>query len=104
MGEIASFGTTTRWRFSAYQTLEFSNRLTFTLSLSSELKFTLATKKYAISHLCHHPLNTLGIVSYSELRSSPAHRTNWLFFEKIIFRTLAQGLPGATLAKSILNP
>jgi hypothetical protein len=81
----ASFGTTTRLRFSAFQTLSFSNRLTFTLRSSSELKFTLATKKCATNHLCHHPLNTLGIEFYLEHRSSPAHRTNWLFFyfEKI---------------------
>jgi len=58
-----SFGNTKRCRFSAFQTLSFSSRFTLTLSLPSELKFTLATK-YAANHQYHHPLNTLWIEFY----------------------------------------
>lgn len=73
--------------------LEFSKRLTFTLSLSSELKFTLATKKCAMSHQRHYSLITLGVVFYLEPKSSPAHHTNWLFFILKNVFTLLQNLP-----------
>ncbi len=43
--KIISFGTTRRLRFSAFQTLSFSSRLTFTLRRPSELRLTFATKK-----------------------------------------------------------
>ena len=64
-GEIFSFGTTTRWRFSAFQTLSFSNLLTLTFK-PSEFTFTLATKNRVMRHLFHCRFKRVsrGIVLY----------------------------------------
>ena len=75
MGEVACFGTTTRWRLSAFQTLSFEKRLTFTLR-PSEFTFTFATKNMCDEPSVTPPAQQGQVESYLGHRSPLVHRTN----------------------------